>query len=73
MEMREQHNRQVQLDIDFERKEIDKLKSEKEKLVPKIMEHELALEAINIDVRKMDIDMDCRETKIKVLSDRFWK
>ena len=71
--MREEHNRQVQHDIDTERSEVDHLKEMKEKFIPEITKLETRLEDINYEIRKIDIEMDCREVKIAVLSQRFWK
>lgn len=71
--LREEHNRQIQNDIDVERKEIDRLKSVKDKFIPEIMKLDERLMEINNEVRKTDIAIDCSERKILVLSDRFWK
>lgn len=73
IEMRESHNRQIQEDIDTERKAINELRKKKSEYSPRIQNLEWELEQINIDVRKIDIDMDCRENRIRILSDRFWK
>lgn len=71
--MRESHNRQIQEDIDTERKAINELRKKKSEYSPRIQNLEWELEQINTDVRKIDIDMDCRENRIRILSDRFWK
>lgn len=73
LELREEHNRQIQTDIDLERKAINDLKKKKNEYSPKIQNLEWELEQINTEIRRIDIDMDCRENRIKVLSDRFWK
>lgn len=71
--LREEHNRQIQTDIDSERMEIKRLRREKDVYLPEIQNLEWRLERINTELRKMDIDMECRENRIKILSDRFWK
>lgn len=73
MELREAHNRQIQDDIDAERQAINELKKKKNEYAPRIQNLEWELNSINGDVRQIDIDMECRENRIKVLSDRFWK
>lgn len=71
--LQEQHNRLVQEDIDTERAEINRLKQERNKYAPEIQNLEWRLSQINTEVRKIEIDMDVRENRIKILSDRFWK
>jgi hypothetical protein len=71
--LREEHNRKIQQEIDFERNEIKILKENKDSLIPKIMEYENKLRDIDFDVKRIDINIDCREGRIKVLTEQFWK
>lgn len=70
--MREEHNRQVQKDIDLERAEIKRLRDGKDKYIPEITKLENRLTEINDDMRRADILIECGERKIATLSDRFW-
>lgn len=72
-QMKEEHNRQIQADIDMERKAVNELRKRKSEYSPRIQNLEWELDQINMDVRKIDIDMDVRENRISVLTDRFWK
>lgn len=71
--MREEHNRQIQADIDLERTEIKRCQRDKNEFSPRIQNLTWELDQIDISVRRIDIEMEAREKKILVLQDRFWK